>query len=502
MPSIVLAVSLIASITGCRGRGVRLHSSSADLAADVGVGGVPAATALPSPVRGDAQMSIYNVLDYGAVGDNETNDAPAIQQAIDACTAAGGGRVLVPAGRTYLCGQITLKANVDFHVEPGAVVLQSGDRSWFPDTRGRRRYFIGAEGAPSVSFTGHGRIDGNGLLYMAEEQEYIYVAGRGRLHMFYLTGCNNLTFRDITISNAAMWTVRIAGCDGVVFNGVSILNDQKVPNNDGIDIDSCRNVRISDCHIIAGDDAIVLKAMPGIAQEFGACENIVVSNCTLSSTSSALIIGCEAHAPIRNVTFDNCVVSSSHRGLAIHLSQGCDVENVLFSNMIVETRMFYPKWWGRGEPIYVTAIPWTKDDTVGAVRHVRFANVLCHSENGVFIYGWQPDRIEDLVLENVRVEIDHWSRWPAGQHDIRPYPQDEGGSGPVGSGVYDYPTAGFFLKNATGVTVRNCEVVWNEANRQEQWRHALESHGVIDLRLENFRGESARPDKYDALVQE
>ena len=170
-------------------------------------------------------MTIYSVLDHGAVGDGETNDAPAIQQAIDACTAGGGGRVVIPAGRTYLCGQLILKENVDFHVEAGATVLQSGDRSWFPNARGRRRCFIGAEGAHNISFTGRGRIDGNDLLYMREEQEHIYVAGRGRLHMFYLTGCNNVTFRDITISNASMWTVRIAGCDGVVFDGISILNN-------------------------------------------------------------------------------------------------------------------------------------------------------------------------------------------------------------------------------------------------------------------------------------
>ena len=450
-------------------------------------------------------MTVYNVLEFGAVGDGKTNDAPAFQQAIDRCTEGGGGQVLVPAGRTYLCGQLFLKSNVDFHVESGAKVLQSADRANYADTRGRHRAFICAESANNLSFTGGGIIDANGYLFMATPGEDIYIPGRWRVHMFYLVGCKSLTFRDITISNAPMWTVRITGCSDVVFNGVRILNDRLVPNNDGIDIDSCKNVRISDCNIICGDDAIVLKTMSDSAGEFGACENIVVTNCTLESTSSAIVIGSEVNAPIRNVIFDGCVIRSSHRGLSIHLNKGSDVENILFSNMIVETQVFFDKWWGRGEPIYVTAIPWTATDKVGQVRNVRFMNILCHSENGVFVYGWEPDRIKGLVFENVRVEVDHWSKWPAGQHDIRPYPQDEGRggpAGPVGSGVYNYPTAGFFLKNATDVVVRNCEVVWNAEHRQDAWSHALESHAVADLRLEGFRGEAAWPDKYRAITQE
>ncbi len=480
----VVAASLIVLIAGCRGLTAPQTGSTS---------------------TGSHPMGIYNVLDFGAVGDGQANDAPAFQRAIDRCSADGGGVVLVPAGRTYLCGQMMTKSNVEFHVETGARVLQSADRADYADTRGSHRCWIGADGADNVSFTGGGVLDANGYKFMASEGDYIYVPARWRVHMFYLTGCRNLAFRDVTITNAPMWTVRITGCDGVLFNGVSILNDPKVPHNDGIDIDCCKNVRISDCNIICGDDAIVLKAMPRVADQFGACENIVVTNCVLQSTSSALIIGCEAHAPIRNVIFDGCVIRSSHRGLAIHLSQGSDVENVLFSNMIVETRLFYDRWWGRGEPIYVTAIPWTADDKVGQVRNVRFTNILCHSENGVFIYGWEPDRIKGLLLENVRVEIDHWSRWPAGQHDIRPYPEDEGHQGPagdVGSGVYDYPTAGFFIKNATDVTVRNCEVVWNAEHRQEAWRYALESHGVDGLHLEGLRGRSAWPEKYKAVVQE
>lgn len=223
----------------------------------------------------------------------------------------------------------------------------------------------------------------------------------------------------------------------------------------------------------------------------GACENITVTGCTLISTSSALMVGCECRAPMRNVIFDSCVVQASHRGLAIHLSEECDVENVLFSNMIVETRLFHEGWWGRGEPIYVVALPWTAEHTVGNVRRVRFVNVLARSENGVVVVGTDSRNIEELLFENVRVELDRWSKWEGGRLDLRPTP---------GEPMPASPTNGFLLRNARDVTVRSCSVVWGKS-RAEEFRHALLAENVEGLTLEGFRGTSAQPDRYEAVLQ-
>jgi len=282
--------------------------------------------------------------------------------------------------------------------------------------------------------------------------------------------------------------VRLAGCEDVVIHALRIRNDLKLPNNDGIDLDRCRNVRVSDCDIVSGDDAICLKACRGSAG-WGCCENITVTGCTLMTTSSALILGAENRERIRNVVFDACIIRSSHRGLAIHLSEAGDIENVLFSNMIVETRLFHEKWWGRGEPIYITAIPWDEGRGIGHVRHVRFANILARSENGVFIQGWEPGLIEDVQLENVRVELDQWSKWAGGRHDLRPCP---------GDGLPEHPTAGFYICNAAGIALRNCQVVWGQ-NRPAYFRHALESHAVQDLSLENFEGKAAHAGEMDIV---
>lgn len=442
-------------------------------------------------------MPIINVLDHGAQGDGATNDAPAIQAAIDACVAQGGGRVVLPAGRVFLSGTIFLKSRVELRLEHASVLRASlNPEDYAPGMRPR---LLAADDAEDVAITGSGVIDGQGEKVMAAEEPYIFIKPKWRPYVLLFSGCKRVTMRDVTVRDGAAWTLWFRGCRDLGMHDMRIYNSLKIPNSDAIDLDCCKHVRITGCHIEAGDDCVCLKTVKETAEIYGACEDVVVSNCTLISTSGALIIGCEAHAPMRNVIFDSCTIASSHRGLAVHLSQPADVENIIFSNMTVETRYFYPKWWGRAEPIYVVSIPWRSDHTVGQIRNVRFQNIYCRSENGVFVQGWTPDRVDGVVFENVRVELDKWSKWNTGQHDIRPYPEDHGGPGPVGCGVYDHPTAGFYIKNARNITLRGCEVAWAK-NPPAHFAHAIEAHGAEGLRVENFRGTAAHPEIADRLI--
>lgn len=449
-------------------------------------------------------MADCNILDYGAVNDSSTLCTSAIQTAIDACHEAGGGRVIVPAPGTYLSGMLTLKTNVELHVEQGATLTASGDPDHYApmDTtpeqaaKGyptfRENYFrfgfITALSAENISITGFGTIDGGGRHFIKERREHIYVMQQKRPHTVFLIDCKRITIRDVTITDGATWTIRTNGCDDIVIHGIRMYNDMLLPNNDGIDLDNSRNARISDCYLECGDDCIVMKTT-NVMGEFGPCENITVTGCTLVSKSFALNIGCETHAPMRDMVFDSLVVKSSHRGVGIHLSHECDVENIIFSNMVIETQFYDGSWWGRAEPLYVVAVPWTDEDTVGVVRNIRFSNILCRGENGVHVYGWEPDRIVDLVFDNVRMEINKTTDWPAGFQDMRPWP---------GEDFPEHHVSGFLLKNATKVTLRDCAVHWGE-NLVDDYRYALDTDTIKGLRMIRFEGEAAHPDRDGAL---
>lgn len=446
-------------------------------------------------------MADYNIRDFGAVGDGSTPDTAAIQSAIDTCYDAGGGRVIVPAGGVYLSGSIFLKSNVELHVERGGVLEASGKEADFQHMRVAKAQmpnvypninesiaFIIAYNAVRIAVTGGGIIDGGGHKFIIEKLPHIYRMKQVRPFTFFFIGCVNVDFRDVTIRDGALWTVRLSGCEDILMNGMRILNDLKLPNCDGIDLDHCRNARIIGCHIVCGDDCICLKTCDNVG-DFGACENITVFDCTLVSTSTALNVGCEARAPMRNIIFDSCVVQSSNRGLGVHISHHADIENILFTNMVVETRLFHHDWWGRAEPIYICLVPWTAEDEIGQVRQIRFQNILCKGENGVFVYASEPGHLRDILFENVRVELNKQTKIDAGQWDIRPG---------VGEGMPEHAYSGFYIENADEVTLRHCSVAWGE-NRVSAYRYALEAINVGGLTLDDFKGDAAHPETDQAV---
>lgn len=439
---------------------------------------------------------MYDITTYGAVGDGTTNDAAAIQAAVDAASAAGGGVVRVPAGRTFLSGSVTLRSHVELHLERGAVLQASG--RWaditvrpvtsalsggvvLPDTP-PNGVFLWAQGATDVAITGPGTVDGGGRFYVAEDRGPIYRMPEARPFTVFLLDCTDVTLTDTTYRDGALWTVRLTGCEDVRITGLRIRGDMKVPNADGIDIDRCRRVRISDCDIRTPDDAISLKAVDEFASS-GVCEDVVITGCVLESKSSAVVFGADAVAPIRDVVVTDCVIRASHRGVSLKCAQAGDYENVLFSHLVIETTTYAEPWWGRGEPIHVGVFPW--HDEVGHVRNVRFVDILARAENGVNIAAVAPGHIDGVLLENVRVELEKRSDEQGGLFDRRPY------SGTPD--LYPHPVSGFYVENAANVVVRHCEVAW-AGLRQDYWAHALEAVAAPGLVIEDLRGEAASPD--------
>jgi hypothetical protein len=263
-----------------------------------------------------------------------------------------------------------------------------------------------------------------------------------------------------------------------------------MPNNDGIDIDRSSNVRITACDIRAGDDCISLKASPegwGIDRP---CENVIITGCNLRSRSSGVVLGCDATSTIRDIIVNSCVIKDSHRGIAVRLSLEGSIEHVLFSDMIIETRIFDERWWGRGEPIQITSVPWNEKRRVGAVRDIHFSNIVGRGENGVVVYAEEPGKIDGIHFDRVQIEIRKTTPWPAGRQDLRPK---------AGDAMPAMPTSGFLLRHAGDVMFRDCRVTWGE-RRDPAFRHALDAENCPGLVAEGVAGESADPSKYPAQV--
>lgn len=418
---------------------------------------------------------IFNVHDYGAVGDGSHNDTPAIQAAIDACSRAGGGQVLLAGGHTYRCGSLVLHSYVNLHLEMGAV-LKGSDRLEDYNLFGTRNvdlakisvptyenceysggpflFFIYAKDCEYVSITGEGKIDGNeGIFYGNVTPWHIDGSFYPRTPLLFLEHIQHLTLHQVTLTGSAFWTTHLVGCEDVLIDGIRILNNLKLANCDGIDPDHCKNVRIVNCHIESADDCIVFKNTAD-SMKYGPCENILVSNCTLTSTSAAIKFGTESEALFRNITVQNCMISRSNRGISMQLRDKGSIENVIFSNLQIDTRLFSPDhWWGKAEPVAITAMKRKEETQLGHIRNVTFENINCNGENGILIYGEGEENISDIYLKNVSVHLTQKTDWPKGTLDLRPC---------VGDGRFPGSTHGLRVHNASNVELSRFRVTVDE----------------------------------------
>lgn len=415
-------------------------------------------------------QDVYDVCRFGALGDGKTDDAVAIQQAIDRCSSEGGGRVLLPANHTFLAGPIQLKSNVELHLQATATLLANPDESIyhlsaFGDNKGEGMMWIYAQHAQNISITGMGTISGNGVAFMGAELDDSYelkpvTTFDPRPHVITLTDVRNVVVRDVTIRDGAYWTLHLVGCDGAVIDGINLLNNLKIRNGDGIDLDHSRNVRIANCQITSGDDCICLKNRRETAQ-YGSCHDIVVTNCVMTSRSCAIKIGSENMDSIYNVLFDNCIIKASNRGLGIQNRDEGTVTDVVFSNIMLDCRLWSDVWWGKAEPIYVTSYPRANgnhkdanwrfpkgqlEGRCGQVERIFFQNIVATSENGCFIGGDTDDKVRDIHLSQVTLFLRKSTTYQGGVYDKRPCR----GEGFVTDKVY-----GLYVEKAAQVTADN-----------------------------------------------
>jgi polygalacturonase len=264
-----------------------------------------------------------NVRTFGARGDGETKDTDAFQKALDECSSVGGGEVLVPAGN-YLIGSIALKSNTTLRLEKDAILSGSPELNDYPVIKARwegrtvdaHRALISADGAKNIAVVGPGTIAGNPDL-----------GGRAmprRPCVIEPINCTDVRLEDFSVKQKHMWAVHPTYCENLSIKNLTIRTTET--NGDGIDIDSCKHVRIDNCDIESGDDCIAIKSGRGMEGYRMAkpTEDVLITNCTLTGLMYACIgIGSESSGGIRNVRVEHCKLPASAK-FAIHIKSRSD----------------------------------------------------------------------------------------------------------------------------------------------------------------------------------
>lgn len=389
-------------------------------------------------------MNTYNILDFGAVADGVTNNAEAIQKTIDEASK-NGGRVIIPAGE-FLSGTIVLKSNIDFHLEKGATLISSlreedilDFAKLFDDDNACTGWYGGcflfACHEKNITISGEGVIYGQGDKVFVDDNadngahECPLQVTAFRPRTTFLEDVENLTVKDVTFQDAAFWTLHMAGCRHVLVKDIKILNDVRGANNDGIDPDTCQDVMISGCLVKTGDDAIVLKTTKPMAEKYGSCENIVISNCILYSHDSGLKIGTETHGDIRNVILSDCVIKDCSRGVGIWVRDGATIEDVHIHHVTGNVLKYADgirengptMWWGNGEPIFIDATYRNQEHrNPGKIRDITFDHIYMKAESSIFIAGEEDARVENIALSDLHITMCSQGTQESGWFDEQP----------------------------------------------------------------------------------
>ena len=347
--------------------------------------------------------TVFNITNYGAVGDGKTLNTIAIQKAIDACAAAGGGTVLVPAGK-FIFGPIILTSSLNLHLDKGAMLLISDDLKNYPIKSKRYQDCITAANAHDIEISGQGVIDGQGEAWwqaFAANQKMTH-----RPYMAKLSGCTRVYVHDVTFQNSPMFHFVPENCTDVTIEHIKIKSPARAANTDGID-PSGWNFLIADCTIDTGDDNIAIKPAGGRTP---GDKNFLVKNCTFLHGHGMSVGGGTANG-LENLTVSNCTFNGTDSGIRIKTPRGNGglLQNAVYENITMHDvknpiyiNDYYPERTAPKDPATEKAEPVT--DRTPITKDIMIRNVtITDSPNAGTIQGLPEAPISNLIFSNVNI---------------------------------------------------------------------------------------------------
>ncbi len=447
------------------------------------------------PASAAAAEAVFNIKDFGATGRKSDDARAAIQHALDAAGAAGGGTAYLPPGE-YTSGTLHLRSHVRLLIDSGATLYASLASNAFD-----KPALLYGENLDNITIEGRGTVDGqasyiwapNGNFDDALIRENMLLAkalGKPLMrsfpagfpteqmypHLVLLLRSKDVRIAGLSFVRSRSWTINTYACERLTIDGVYIQSSLKEAVwADGIDPDGCKDVHISNSTIETGDDAIVLWSS-NIWGPPLPCENITVTNCRLSSASSALKF-CDGNMNcIRHVTVDNSVITGSNRGIAFMIFDGGYVSDVVLSNLTIECRRHDWFWWGDGDPIHFevrrrsevdgTAHP--GEPPAGSIRNVVIRNVVARGQGTSMIHGHPDSWLDGIILDNIRLFVSNDPESPLQK-----------------------TVDAMAVRWARNLKMRDVEVIWDKPG-SVKWQSALRVEDAQDLELNGFAGRPAQ----------
>lgn len=399
---------------------------------------------------------MLNIKDYQHLYEEEKGWTAAFEEAVQDLMKLGGGMLYVPAGVYETCS-IQLFSNIQLFLESGAELrylmncdlYRTVEVGYEGKVASMYMPLIYAKDAENVILSGHGTLNGQGAYWW----ERIKSLECGRPYLIHFECCTNVKVLDVQLINSPAWTIHPHFCYNVEISGVSIKNPKDSPNTDGINPESCKNVKISNCNIDVGDDCITLKAGTEESPRLAPCENIVITNCNMVHGHGGVVIGSEMSGTVKNVTISNCVFQDTDRGIRVKTrrGRGGSMERIVVSNIIMENvlcpfvfNMFYQC--GMNTTQYKEKVPHPVTEKTPVIKDIQIQNVIATNviSSAAFFYGLPEMPIENISLSDCRISMtdQRGDGYPAMMEDI-PKMQAEG----------------IYLRFAKDVTLRNFKVL-------------------------------------------